>query len=506
MVTFENAIKRYGKRAGCVTAFVTLSCIFIPIELTHLHYALMLIFVTVFFLGTQWCVLKKITMVYAAEKNNRIYETRDKYEQLIQNVEGLTQQFHEQHFSNEAAQNVINALIHCEEEIKQLRLSLLNVGENTFSDCETTIQTIVDNAQRITDDYLKNNEESKNQISDLLAKIKRSVDALTIELQKKNSETDKDSLVSKVQQFAAANTKFEDFVHQQLHKVITDTESSTFSLIESMNVIHERAQNLLTYINDSNAEVYEIKKDVEENVGDVLEIGRFIQEVPVRIRNDIISIRQANNEIQQLSNLVETIKEISFQTDILAVNAAIQAAHAGESGIGFNIVAAEVRKLSIDSSKAAKLIENGLDNAKKIMEQSLKFQFLEELIDQMTEAGKIMNAIQELRNDHADMRHYYTVLFSVIKRNNVTLAREISEVLGNLQYQDVIRQRIERTLDTTTNYNTTLQEFATKPDGDMEQLLTDIEKTLSNSLEEEKRHDSVGSNQSGTELLQVELF
>ena len=209
MFNFETVTDNYVKRASFVTVFVTLSCIFILVELTILHYELMLIFVTVFFLGAQWFVLNKIMTFYLAEKNNRIYELSnksDKYEQLIQNVESVNQQLRNHHFSAENSKNAINALVNSDEEIKQLRLSLLNFQDDTFPDVEMEIQTIIDKAMRITDEYLESsNKAFENQISEILVKIKLSIEELTIELQRKNLAVSEESLISKLQQFAFVN-------------------------------------------------------------------------------------------------------------------------------------------------------------------------------------------------------------------------------------------------------------------------------------------------------------
>jgi methyl-accepting chemotaxis protein len=189
---------------------------------------------------------------------------------------------------------------------------------------------------------------------------------------------------------------------------------------------------------------------------------------------------------------VDSIKEISFQTDILAVNAAIQAAHAGDAGLGFKIVADEVRKLAVTSNNAAEMIEMGLKKASDTIQDGLKFKFLDEIMLQMNGASQVMVYVQQLQDSQEDMQQYYKTLFAVINQNNTKLAHDISEVLGNIQYEDVVRQRVERIQEVMVMRNDLLREFTTQlsSDGSSEDIITQLNDTLNNYLSRESHHNN----------------
>lgn len=126
----------------------------------------------------------------------------------------------------------------------------------------------------------------------------------------------------------------------------------------------------------------------------VIEGENRVTEANKRLKQMEASMREISASSDKISKIIKVIEEIAFQTNILALNAAVEAARAGEAGLGFGVVAEEVRNLAQRCSQAAKdtasLIEESIIRAG---EGSANTQDVAQAIVGITEDSKKIRAL-----------------------------------------------------------------------------------------------------------------
>ncbi len=118
------------------------------------------------------------------------------------------------------------------------------------------------------------------------------------------------------------------------------------------------------------------------------------------------SMEKIKKSSDEIAKIIKVIDEIAFQTNILALNAAIEAARAGEAGMGFAVVAEEVRNLAQRSAQAAKdttiIIESNIELSSKGVSVARRVgEVLAEITNQTNKVNELMNEISAAGQEQA---------------------------------------------------------------------------------------------------------
>jgi methyl-accepting chemotaxis protein len=126
------------------------------------------------------------------------------------------------------------------------------------------------------------------------------------------------------------------------------------------------------------------------------------------IQKSIDSINAIQSSSKQVAEIVSVISDIANQTNLLAFNAAIEAARAGQHGVGFSVVAAEVRKLAERSAQAAQKITHLIEESSAQVSNGAKVsneaaESFADIIQSVSRTGERVNAIASATDDQRRM-------------------------------------------------------------------------------------------------------
>ncbi len=159
-------------------------------------------------------------------------------------------------------------------------------------------------------------------------------------------------------------------------KVGLSLNTSSDDLLKNVNILNKTSSQAAVSLEETSAALEEITSTIVSNTDNISEMAQFADKVIISIQegNELAnktsqSMEQINEHVTSINSAIGIIDQIAFQTNILSLNAAVEAATAGEAGKGFAVVAQEVRNLASRSAEAATEIKSLVQNANAKTEQ-----------------------------------------------------------------------------------------------------------------------------------------
>ncbi|MBN2535627.1 MAG: hypothetical protein JXB88_22305 [Spirochaetales bacterium] len=273
----------------------------------------------------------------------------------------------------------------------------------------------------------------------------------------------------------------------------TDIKNQSIQLNEKLKIVVNSNKEILNStingkieIESQNAAVYESSGAVEEITNLIMNIARVtgeknkavkaLTDITKTVEEKMTTANQANITVKQSTSNIKDINEVIYsiaqQTDILAMNAAIEAAHAGSTGKGFTIVADEIRKLSENTDINSKNIKKTVNRIIKDIEISS---------DANNEASVLFTSIQKEIQAFLDMLQEITNGMTELSRGSDKIMQAIVNLRENTSKTTQSITTIEDMIKESRAVITNIESFSNKIAESMENAVSEFVKILTNT-------------------------
>jgi methyl-accepting chemotaxis protein len=242
---------------------------------------------------------------------------------------------------------------------------------------------------------------------------------------------------------------FSSVLRSHLRGVSDDTEKVVVLFSEQLQEIDGVVGSLGNFVAESsartNAMAHQSEARLKENRAQISRLESYIRQRLEDASQEKARVEAAVAEARSLESLVQLIKHVAGQTNLLALNAAIEAARAGEAGRGFAVVADEVRKLSQETEAAVSKISQGI----KLVSQTIEHQFADKLSrnghdTERAALEEFAGQLSALGAGYEQLTQENASVLGRINENSQTLAGMFMDAMANVQFQDVVRQQLEQ--------------------------------------------------------------
>ncbi len=213
----------------------------------------------------------------------------------------------------------------------------------------------------------------------------------------------------------------------QIRQVMDDLSSTAVTLadnVQSVNAkVNEMGDNMSAInseavtLNDNSDKMNMAGQNASESMSLVLTSSHTASDIIAQL---IEQVNETNKAIASINEAVELISDITAQTNLLSLNASIEAARAGQAGRGFAVVASEIKQLADQSSQGADSIKNIADN---ILEKSNRSVIL---------TGRMKELAEQEQTDIGNAKESFDILNRIIEEN-AAIAQTVMDKTKNLE-------------------------------------------------------------------------
>ena len=262
---------------------------------------------------------------------------------------------------------------------------------------------------------------------------------------------------------------YSEVIRLQVDCVNDVTEKAALDISTQLQAIDRALSDLLTFLSESsNSEkVAQMMAEAEHQISTSRAIlDQFAQGRSEEAEAEETQLDEVATAARHLNDFVHEARNIAQRTNMLAINAAIEASRAGEFGRGFAVVATEVKALSVRSDELAQRIGHGLDDLNTIMQRVVQSIISESAVRERQRIDGISGCVGNLMDTLEILVAHQREILVKAQQENFRISQPVIALMGSIQFQDITRQQLThvcRALATMSNHIARLRAAAEDP-------------------------------------------
>ncbi len=265
---------------------------------------------------------------------------------------------------------------------------------------------------------------------------------------------------------------FYKLVSENLKDVINFTEQEAISMVSKLEEVYRQGKLQTELVEKSvisGADLMSVINKQARHNKEMLERLDMLLAMNINsIKDNLQNLKEFSENFDVIVEKTGSINDIAEKVNILSINAAIEAARAGEAGRGFSVIAEEIRKLAGQTGKISQEITQGIDSFMKLIKKRINE--AETRLQSSERLKKIKEAkasVEEMEKNFEQVGEILTGVIKQVESQNRVIVELVTELLGRIQFQDVVRQKLEKVMEIfkeLTEYNERLIKWLENPE------------------------------------------